>query len=241
VNVSSKVQSPASEATIAEMFNRIANRYDFLNALLSARQDRRWRKALLRCIPYRPEGTLLDVATGTGDVLLQAARAHTEYSDFIGVDIADNMLALARNKQEQHPHKQRMRFANMSAERLDLLEDSVDCLTISFGLRNVVNRDAALREFSRVLRNSGSLLILEFFTPPGTMWSRFFQFYFHNILPLIGGLFSDRSAYTYLPQSVGSFYSISELGDKLREVGYRDIRMTKFLFGSCYLVQARKP
>lgn len=236
-----KVQAPSSEAVIASMFNRIAARYDLLNGLLSAKQDRRWRKQLTRRIPTRPGGMLIDVATGTGDVILEATRQHPEYAQYHGVDIADNMLALARAKATHNPIHSKIAFANMSAERLEFADSVADCVSISFGLRNVVDRRKGLEEFFRVSKSGGVLLILEFFTPPGTLMARLFQFYFHHILPTIGGLLSDKSAYTYLPQSVGSFYSIAELGDELRSVGYRDIRIVKFLFGSCYLIQARKP
>src|SRR5690606_11740893 len=116
--------------------NRIAPRYDLLNALLSMRQDRRWREQLIASIPHRPDGTLLDVATGTGDILLAAIKAHPEYGRYIGVDIAENMLVQARAKARRRLDARAAEWAVMSAERLAYAENSIDCISISFGMRN---------------------------------------------------------------------------------------------------------
>jgi demethylmenaquinone methyltransferase/2-methoxy-6-polyprenyl-1,4-benzoquinol methylase len=234
------VQGPQSEAQIATMFDRIAPRYDLLNTLLSARQDRRWRDRLARLVPYRPRGRYLDVATGTGDVILTSALRRPEYDAFVGVDISPEMLHLARAKAKQRGLGERLVFQPMSAERLAFEDASFDCVSISFGLRNVVDKEAALREFHRVLRPGGALLILEFFLPRRGLGAWLFQLYFHRILPAIGALLSDRAAYTYLPQSVGSFYS----GDKLREVlydrGFTIETQVSFLFGATRLYKAVK-
>lgn len=234
------VQRPESELKIAGMFDRIAPRYDLLNRLLSARQDQRWRRHLVRNVPYRPGGTYVDVATGTGDVLQAVATEHGEYGQFLGVDISSQMLKLAEKKCASEIKSGRARFANMSAERLDVPDASVDTLSISFGLRNVVRKDNALTEFQRVLKKGGVLLILEFFIPKRGLPGAFFQLYFHYILPFIGGLLSDRSAYTYLPQSVGSFYSPEELRTALYDRGFVVDSVKNFLFGACRLVRATR-
>lgn len=236
-----RVQAPQSEAHIAAMFDRVAPRYDLLNRLLSARQDQRWRRRLTKMIPFRPEGRYLDVATGTGDVLVAAARTHAEYGAFVGVDISAEMLVRAEEKARQHGIKGKTEFRRLSAENLaPLPSESFDCLSISFGLRNVVRREEALKEFHRVLAPGGVMLILEFFLPKKGLLARLFQFYFHGILPFIGGLISDKAAYKYLPESVGSFYEAAALREVLYGIGFKVDQEESFLFGSCRLVRAVK-
>jgi demethylmenaquinone methyltransferase/2-methoxy-6-polyprenyl-1,4-benzoquinol methylase len=236
------IQRPESETTVAAMFDRVAPRYDLLNRLLSARQDQRWRRQLVRLIPKRPGGRFLDVATGTGDVLTLARRERPEYATWIGVDISPQMLAKARQKVAAQPETEvsAVTLEEMSAERLELPDGVIDCLTISFGLRNVVDRGRALKEFRRVLKPGGALIVLEFFPPPRGLLSFVFQTYFHWILPLVGGLISDRAAYRYLPQSVGSFYSPSEFRTTLAAAGLSVDAEKSFLFGGCRLVRAIK-
>ncbi len=230
---------PIDESSIAAMFDRISGRYDLLNRVLSARQDVRWRNKLLSMVPYRPDGRFLDMATGTGDVILTAAKQHPEYTSFIGGDISQGMLNFAKIKSQEAKLEQ-IEWRVMSAENITVPSESCDCLSISFGLRNVVNKERALSEFSRVLKLGGILLILEFFTPEGGLMSRLFQFYFHYILPVIGRLVSEKEAYKYLPKSVASFYSPQELRDSLKIKGFLVEREINFLFGSCRLVKARR-
>lgn len=231
---------PVDESAVAAMFDRISGRYDLLNRLLSARQDVRWRNKLIAMVPYRPEGRFIDIATGTGDVILAAAKQHPEYDFFIGGDISEGMLNFAQKKAVEAKLSDVIEWRTMSAEQVTVPANSCDCLSISFGLRNVVDKEKALTEFSRVLKNGGVLLILEFFTPEGGLMSRLFQFYFHHILPIIGRLLSEREAYKYLPTSVASFYSPQALRDSLRDKGFIVDREINFLFGSCRLVKARR-
>lgn len=237
---SSSFSKPIDESLIAAMFDRISGRYDFLNRLLSARQDVRWRNILISMIPHCPGGKFLDVATGTGDVLLSAVDARPEFSEFVGCDISRGMLSLAERKAAAKNSKHRLSWHVMSAEQLNFPEESFDCATISFGLRNVVNKEKSLSEFARVLKPGGILLILEFFTPTSGILSLLFQFYFHYILPQIGRLFSEREAYTYLPKSVASFYSPTELRDSLISKGFKVEAERNFLFGACRLVKSKK-
>jgi demethylmenaquinone methyltransferase/2-methoxy-6-polyprenyl-1,4-benzoquinol methylase len=232
------VTRPIDESFVAQMFNRIAKRYDFLNRLLSARQDVKWRRHLLEMVPYRPNGFYLDMATGTGDVALAVAKEHSEYKTIVGGDISQGMLEIADQKSIKAGSSKQITWSTMSAERIPFDMTTVDCVSIAFGLRNVVNKAKAISEFHRVLKSGGVLLILEFFTPQGTILSRTFQFYFHRILPVIGRLFSEKDAYTYLPKSVASFYSPVELNDALRSQGFMIDRQTSFLFGACRLVRA---
>jgi demethylmenaquinone methyltransferase/2-methoxy-6-polyprenyl-1,4-benzoquinol methylase len=229
-----------SEPMVAAMFDRISDRYDFLNRLLSARQDLRWRKILVSMIPTRKGGTYLDMATGTGDVLLAATKSHPEYATFIGADISKGMLDVADKKAQAIGLSNRTGWQVMSAETITLDSNSVDCASISFGLRNVINKEKSLTEFARVLKPGGLFLILEFFTPTSGFMSRAFQFYFHHVLPKIGRLFSEKEAYAYLPKSVATFYSPRELRDSLRSKGFTVEKEINFLFGACRLVKSRR-
>jgi demethylmenaquinone methyltransferase/2-methoxy-6-polyprenyl-1,4-benzoquinol methylase len=232
---------PVDESMVAAMFDRISGRYDFLNRLLSARQDVRWRSKLVSMVPHRPGGHYLDMATGTGDVLLSVARARREYASFTGADISKGMLSFAADKVASDVAKEKIRWEVMSAERITLPDASQDCASIAFGLRNVVNKEKALSEFARVLKPDAVLLILEFFTPTRGLMSKAFQFYFHHVLPKIGKLFSDQEAYTYLPKSVASFYSPVELRDSLQAKGFEVEAEINYLFGACRLVKCRIP
>ncbi len=234
------ITRPVDESVVAAMFDRISSRYDFLNRLLSARQDVRWRKLLISMIPEVPGGRFLDMATGTGDVLLAAAKARPEYAEFIGGDISKGMLSFADKKASSEGLSDRVRWTVMSAESITAQSEFFDSAAISFGLRNVVDKERALTEFARVLKPGGVFLILEFFTPTSGVMSQAFQFYFHHVLPRIGSLFSEKEAYTYLPKSVASFYSPSELRDSLQSKGFVVEREVNFLFGACRLVKSRK-
>ncbi len=231
------IMSPQSEGKIAAMFDRIAPEYDFLNRVLSAGQDKRWRKTLISFSRGNSGGTYLDMATGTGDVLSAFVERWPEYSEYIGADISDNMINLAKEKCKNLPST---RFMKMSAENIGVGDASVDTLTIAFGLRNVVDKPQALKEFSRVLKPGGELLILEFFLPRSGLTAQLFQLYFHKLLPRIAGLFSDRDAYTYLPRSVGSFYTEIELFEKLAALKMIKVKKRSFLFGAVRCLAFKK-
>jgi demethylmenaquinone methyltransferase/2-methoxy-6-polyprenyl-1,4-benzoquinol methylase len=230
---------PVDESIIAAMFDRISSRYDFLNRLLSARQDVRWRNKLVSMIPHRSGGHYLDMATGTGDVLLTVMEKHPEYARYTGGDISRGMLSFAEKKAASAGRGSKALWAVMSAESIPLEDRSQDCVSISFGLRNVVNKEKALSEFARVLKPGGTLLILEFFTPQTGLMAGAFQFYFHQILPRVGKLFSEQEAYTYLPKSVASFYTPAELRDSLAAKGFTTEKEINHLFGACRLVKAK--
>jgi len=235
-----QMTKPESELKVAGMFDRVAPRYDLLNLLLSCGQDRRWRKKMLSLLPLGPEGVLLDVATGTGDVLISAAKSQPSWQKLVGADISANMLAEAEKKAAAAGVCRKVSFRQMSAMSLDLPDNFCHAITIAFGLRNVVDKEKALAEFSRVLKPGGQLFILEFFQPDNGLLARAFQFYFHHILPRIGGVLSDREAYRYLPESVESFYLLPDLNRHLVAQGMQNIRTISWLFGACRLVQAKK-
>lgn len=237
--MNSLTKNPYSEQDVSSMFDQISGKYDFLNALLSMNQDKRWRKKLIEWVPQQKSaGTFLDVATGTGDVLIACEQAKKGYKKYLGVDISPEMLKQARKKIKQS--KLSATVDIMSAERLNFNSKSIDCLTISFGLRNVNNRETALQKFSDLLKPGGTLIILEFFLPPRKFLSTLFLFYFRHILPRIGGLFSQKSAYTYLPRSLETFGSAQQIVDSLKSKDLPLIHRKPFIFGSCELLVFKK-
>ena len=236
--MSSVLKNPCTEKEVSSMFDEISGKYDFLNALLSLNQDKRWRKELIKRVPRSKGGAYLDMATGTGDVLIACLKAQKGFGTYTGVDISPKMLEEAQKKLESQNLSADLK--EMSAEGFEFENESLDCITISFGLRNVNNRDKALKLFSEKLKKGGKLLILEFFLPEKKVLSRLFMFYFRHILPHIGGLFSSKKAYTYLPESLQSFYSSAQIRAKLKEHSLSSELEKSFLFGSCKLLVFKK-
>ena len=223
------------------MFDKISPKYDFLNSLLSFGQDVRWRERALSFMPdiATLDGTLYDVACGTGDMLIGASQCRKDYRNFVGIDLSQGMLNVARTRCKKKQIN--ASFIHATAEKLPCPDQSTNCVTISFGFRNVDNRKLALSEFYRVLKLNGTLIILDFFEGEKTFFSRMFRFYFKSLLPKIGGLFADKKAYAYLPQSVGSMPSKSEMMQMLVDAGFCSyVEQYAWLSGAVRLFVARK-
>jgi len=230
------VKQIKTEKDIASMFDSIAGRYDLLNNVLSAKQDIRWRKHLVSSLPSGPDVRFLDAATGTGEVIKTALDQGKEFAEVIGTDISDGMLDLAKQKISGT----NVSFRNEQATDIKEEDNSIDGLSISFGLRNVVEPLAAIEEFQRVLSVGGKLLILEFFKPQSSLMNSLYTFYFRYVLPLVGGFMSNKSAYQYLPESVQDFMTLDELCSYLIEHGFVIESTKNFLFGNCGFVCASK-
>jgi len=210
-------------AAVERMFSAIAPRYDFLNRLLSAGRDRVWRREAIRAIGLSSGGRLLDVCTGTADMALEAARQFPA-ATIAGVDFSAAMIELGRRKVACAHVAERVHLSVAPAEALPFGDQVFDGATVAFGLRNVPERRQALAEIHRVLRPAGRAVILEFTTPPGRLFRRIYLWYFHRVLPVIGGFVSGHpSAYTYLPASVSDFPPPKELAAWMTEAGFRDV------------------
>lgn len=205
------------------MFSAIAPRYDFLNRLLSGGRDRVWRREAIRATALPPGGRLLDVCTGTGDMALEAARQFPA-ATVAGADFSAAMIALGRRKVAGARAADRVHLCVAPAEALPFGERAFDAATVAFGLRNVPERHRVLAEIHRVLRPAGRAVILEFTTPPRRLFRRIYLWYFHRVLPAIGGFISGHpSAYAYLPASVSDFPPPEELAAWMTEAGFRDV------------------
>lgn len=184
---------------IREMFNQVAARYDFANHLLSAGMDYTWRKRTAETAALLNPRKLLDVATGTGDLALAIQRRSPEV-EVVGCDFSSGMLEIAKRKGVRET-------VIADAMALPFGDGTFDVLTIAFGLRNVADRSAALREFSRVLRQGGRLLVLDFSMPHNQLRGAY-RLYLHHLLPRLAGFLTGaRSAYEYLAESIEAFPS----------------------------------
>jgi len=213
------------------MFDRIASQYDFLNHFLSCNRDKAWRRRLADMLDKRPNQRALDIATGTADQLIALYRTGL-ISEGVGVDPAEQMLDVGRNKIANRGWQDRLSLQTGKAEELPFDDYSFDVVTMSFGLRNVMDVDVALGEIYRVLRRGGRTLILEFSLPASRMIRWPYLWYFRHILPRLGRVISgDRSAYRYLNVTVEEFPYGNRFCELMRQAGFRAVECTPLTFG----------
>ena len=227
-------------AEIAGMFDRIAGRYDLLNRVLSAGRDRVWRARAVEALRLQGGETVLDLCTGTADLLLALAPPGGGAGRVVGVDFSTEMLRLGHRKVRRSTARGALTLLRGDAERIPLGDASVDGVTIGFGIRNVRDRVAALAEVRRVLRPGGRLAILEFGTPGPAPVRAVYLWYFQRLLPLIGRFVSRHaSAYTYLPASVAEFPPPDAFCALLEQAGFADVRCEPLTLGIVCLYAAR--
>ena len=225
---------------VAAMFNAISPKYDALNRILSAGIDQSWRRKTLREIRATGALNVLDVATGTADLALALAKG-IPGSKVVGVDISSGMLEVGRSKVRAKDLEGRVRLDLGDGEQLPYEESSFDAVTVAFGVRNFENLEQGLRDMRRVLQPGGSLAVLEFSQPTAWPLRSLYLLYFKNILPRIGRMVSkDASAYTYLPNSVQAFPYGEAFAAKLREAGFKSVRVRPLTFGIASLYLAIK-
>lgn len=212
----------AKSERVREMFSRIADRYDMLNSLLSLGIDGFWRREAAGVAVHDEASVVLDAATGTGALALAMKRLRPEMR-VVGVDFAAPMLELARRKAVASGLE--LELVQGDVLELPFEDDTFDVVTIAYGLRNLSDLEAGIREFRRVLRPGGRLVILEFPPPPEGFLGSLFRFYFLNVLPLLGGWISgSRAAYDYLPSSVLAFPPPPQLARLMLEAGFAGVR-----------------
>jgi demethylmenaquinone methyltransferase/2-methoxy-6-polyprenyl-1,4-benzoquinol methylase len=223
---------------VRAMFDRIAPRYDLLNRVLSAGTDVRWRRRAVD--ELEPRGRVLDLCTGTADLLLEALGRSADLRGE-GADLSEGMLLRGRRKLADGGFSSRAGLVAADGEALPFASGSFDGALVAFGIRNIGDREQALRELHRVLRPGGRVVILEFSMPPGLLGGAY-RFYFRHVLPRVGALISgDREAYTYLPASVAVFPEPPAFGAMLEGAGFTGVRWTALTAGIAHLFRADKP
>ena len=222
------------------MFGAIAPQYDFLNRLLSLGIDQQWRRAAVRLARHGNEGRILDVATGTGDVALTIASQTPSGVKISGIDFCSEMVTIGKAKIASSPYKERIELTVAPCEEIPYPDSTFDSVTIAFGIRNVVDRLRGLSEMYRVLKPGGNVIILEFSTPVTPIFKMLYHWYFLKILPFVGGLFSHKSAYRYLPDSVLEFPDRSEFKDLMRKAGFHDTTHRDLTFGIATIYNGSK-
>jgi demethylmenaquinone methyltransferase/2-methoxy-6-polyprenyl-1,4-benzoquinol methylase len=214
-----------------EMFTAIAPRYDFLNWLLSVGQDKYWRKQAVDLLDPIRRDHILDVATGTCDIVIEIAKRNLAVRIF-GIDFSQRMLELGKAKVSGNNYDKSISFQIGSGEHLPFANESFDAVVCAFGIRNFANVKRGLREFYRVLKPGGRIVILEFSVPQNQFLNAVYECYFNFILPKIGNLVSGHSnAYTYLPESVAHFPNQKTFVEWIEKTGFKKVSFEELTFG----------
>jgi len=215
---------------VAEMFDNIAPRYDFLNHFLSFGIDKVWRRKAIRLLMKHSPSMILDVATGTGDFAIESLK--TGAQKVIGVDISEEMLAVGRIKIKALGVDHRIILQSGDSEALEFADNMFDAVTIAFGVRNFENLSKGIDELFRVMKPGAIICVLEFSKPKNFPVKQMYTFYSFYILPSLGRLFSkDKSAYRYLPESVEQFPDGEEFLKVLKQSGFTQTREYRQTFG----------
>jgi demethylmenaquinone methyltransferase/2-methoxy-6-polyprenyl-1,4-benzoquinol methylase len=219
------------KAAVESMFDSIAWRYDFLNHFLSFSIDRLWRKKAIKEISkLKKNPSILDVATGTGDLAVAAMKLNP--SKVTGIDISKKMLEFGKKKIERKGLTGTIDLIEGDSENIPFTDNCFDVAMVAFGVRNFADPLKGLSEMKRVVRKSGMIMVLEFSKPSGMIFRAVYNFYFRNILPFFGKLFSrDKSAYRYLPESVMKFPDNEEFLGLLAQAGFSGTRQIKLTGG----------
>jgi demethylmenaquinone methyltransferase/2-methoxy-6-polyprenyl-1,4-benzoquinol methylase len=217
-------------AYVRQMFGQIAPRYDLMNRLMTGGRDVAWRRLVVREAQLPRSGRLLDIATGTGDIALEALR-HDGDLKAIGADFSLEMMRRGRDK----PGAARLCWMGADTLALPFPDNTFDAVTSGFMLRNVIDVPRSLAEQFRVVKPGGRMVCLEISRPPRNLLLPrvAYRFYFHRIVPLVGQIVSgNRSAYTYLPQSADEFLSPDELADLMRQAGWCEVHYRRLMMGT---------
>lgn len=224
---------------VAQMFDNIAFRYDFLNSLLSLGIHKGWRKKCVKLLAENKPKVILDVATGTADFAIECVKLNPQ--QVIGVDISEGMMKFGREKIKKAGLDKLITLQYGDAETLDFKDDTFDAIVVGFGVRNFENLEKGLINLRRVLKPGGKLVVLEFSNPRNAFIKWGYNFYFNKVTPFIGRMFSkDIRAYTYLPESVKAFPDNERFVDILNKLGYTKTNFKSVSFGIAAIYSASK-
>lgn len=230
----------AKKSYIIRLFDDIAPTYDKLNHILSLNIDKSWRSKSVKQIMTTNPKVVLDIACGTGDFTIELAQKGVE--KVIGVDISEGMMNIGQQKVKDAGLSDRITMHVDDSESLSLADNSVDAVSVAFGVRNFEHLQIGLNEMNRVIRSGGTVNVLELSVPsnPVLLWG--YKLYFLHILPFFGGMISgNKDAYKYLPASVLNFPKPAVFLSMLEAAGFKDCRQRSFTFGLCRLFTGVKP
>jgi demethylmenaquinone methyltransferase/2-methoxy-6-polyprenyl-1,4-benzoquinol methylase len=228
-----------TDQPVFQIFDAIAPTYDRTNRILSGGIDLYWRRKMASLLPKIEKIKLLDLATGTGDQLLSLLKNSPHIHQAVGIDLAEEMLKVGRTKLKNYAHQVTLKMA--SATAIPYLENTYDCATMSFGIRNVDNVPGCLREIHRVLRPNGRALILEFSLPTNKWIQKTYLLYLNRLLPHIGKLISAHEmAYTYLAKTIQAFPQAGAFCKLMEEAGFRSVKANPLTLGIVTIYQGEK-
>ncbi len=234
---------------IKEMFNKISPRYVLMNKLMTFGQDRRWRRELIRRSGLKDGNSLLDVATGTGDVIIEAIQKGIKLDKGTGLDFSSGMLdvarerfaALSQRQPETEPKLKTVEWIEGDALKLPFNNTNFDVVTSAYLMRNVGDINAAFSEQYRVLKPGGRVACLDTTPPAKTIMLPFINFHLTKIIPLLGTLISgNKTAYTYLPETTKAFKTAEELKATMVKTGFEKVSYKKYMFGTIAIHWGRK-
>ncbi len=235
-----KESSGSKKEQVAEMFDNVSGKYDLLNHVLSGGVDIYWRKKALSMLKNNRNDLVLDIATGTGDLAIEASRI-LKPGKIIGVDISRGMLEAGRAKIKKLGLEDKIEMQLGDSEKLLFDDNTFDTVIVSFGVRNFENLLKGLSDMNRVLKPGGTCMVVEFSKPTNYFFKQAYWFYSTKILPLIGKLVSkDSSAYTYLPESVKAFPDGEDFLKVYRDAGFKETRAIPLTFGICSVYIGKK-
>jgi demethylmenaquinone methyltransferase / 2-methoxy-6-polyprenyl-1,4-benzoquinol methylase len=209
---------------VAHVFHSVAPRYDLMNDLMSCGLHRLWKRFSIELASIRPHHWVLDLASGTGDLALRMAPLLGERGRLFITDINASMLKQARERMVESGYAAHIHYLQVNAEKIPFPDNTFDCLTIGFGLRNVTHKDIALQEMARVLKPGGKLIILEFSRPTLPLLNTAYDLYSFNILPLLGKVFAqDEQSYRYLAESIRMHPDQKTLSTMMRSAGFEKV------------------
>ena len=234
-----KEQDASKKEQVAQMFDNVSSKYDFLNHLLSGGIDILWRKKAIRLLKKAQPKTILDIATGTGDFAIEALALKPD--KIVGVDISEGMLSFGREKIKKLGVESVITLQTGDSEKLQFEDNTFDAVIVSFGVRNFENLEKGLTDMCRVMKTGGTCIVLEFSKPQKFPMKQLYNFYFKNILPTVGKIVSkDTSAYTYLYDSVQAFPEGSEFMQVFQRAGFNNTQCLPLTFGISTIYIGRK-
>ena len=229
----------AKKKQVTHMFDGISKSYDLLNRIITLGVDIIWRKRVVKLIEKVDHESILDIATGTGDLVLALSKLETE--KIIGLDISPGMLEICKEKVLARKLGDRIDMQLGDSEALHFEDNSFAAVTVAFGVRNFENLDKGLSEIFRILKSNGTLVVLETAVPVNLILNRFYMFYTQNIMPFVGKLFSkDRSAYEYLSDSAAAFPHGDVFNNILRKNGFIEVEDLPQTLGIASIYFAKK-